>query len=72
MDHFDWLAPLYDRVIQAPQDDTLSHLLNLPVRGWLLDAAGGTGRTQSRDVSSPAGSLKGWICHSAEMTVRLQ
>ncbi len=48
MDHFDWLAPLYDRVIQAPQDDTLSHLLNLPVRGWLLDAAGGTGRIAQR------------------------
>lgn len=44
MDHFDWLAPLYDRVIQPPVNDTLMKLLRVPVEGRLLDAGGGTGR----------------------------
>jgi demethylmenaquinone methyltransferase/2-methoxy-6-polyprenyl-1,4-benzoquinol methylase len=48
VDHFDWLAPLYDRVIQAPGDDTLSSLLDLPIEGRLLDAGGGTGRIAER------------------------
>lgn len=48
MDHFDWLAPLYDRVIQAPEDDTLRDLLELPIEGRLLDAGGGTGRIAER------------------------
>ena len=43
-DHFDLLAPLYDRVIASPDPDRLKHLLRLPTSGWLLDAGGGTGR----------------------------
>jgi demethylmenaquinone methyltransferase/2-methoxy-6-polyprenyl-1,4-benzoquinol methylase len=43
-DHFDLLAPLYDRVISAPEDDRLGKLLGLPIEGRLLDAGGGTGR----------------------------
>jgi demethylmenaquinone methyltransferase/2-methoxy-6-polyprenyl-1,4-benzoquinol methylase len=43
-DHFDFLAPLYDRVIRVPDDDRLGELLGLPIAGRLLDAGGGTGR----------------------------
>lgn len=43
-DHFDFLAPLYDRVIRVPEDDRLGELLGLPIAGRLLDAGGGTGR----------------------------
>lgn len=42
--HFDFLAPLYDRVIGAPDPQRLMHFLDLPGEGWMLDAAGGTGR----------------------------
>ena len=48
MDHFDRLAPLYDRLIQPPADDMLADLLKLPVTGRLLDAGGGTGRIAAR------------------------
>lgn len=48
LDHFDWLAPLYDRVIQAPDHDVLTDLLELPINGRLLDAGGGTGRIAAR------------------------
>jgi ubiquinone/menaquinone biosynthesis C-methylase UbiE len=43
-DHFDFLAPLYDRVISLPENDRLGELLGLPIEGRLLDAGGGTGR----------------------------
>lgn len=43
-DHFDILAPYYDRVISVPDTDILEGLLGLPVEGTLLDAGGGTGR----------------------------
>jgi demethylmenaquinone methyltransferase/2-methoxy-6-polyprenyl-1,4-benzoquinol methylase len=56
MGHFDWLAPLYDRVIQAPAEDTLDNLLDLPVRGRLLDAGGGTGR-----IAEHLKDRVGWI-----------
>lgn len=42
--HFDWLAPLYDRVIPAPDPERLPALLRLPTDGWLLEVGGGTGR----------------------------
>lgn len=41
--HFDWLAPIYDRVISQPEPDKLRQLLGLPA-GRLLEAGGGTGR----------------------------
>ena len=41
-DHFDFLAPLYDRVIRVPEDDRLGELLGLPIAGRLLDAGGGS------------------------------
>lgn len=42
--HFDWLAPLYDRLIRKPVDSPLSTLAEFPVAGRTLDAGGGTGR----------------------------
>lgn len=64
LDHFDFLAPYYDRLIRPPNDDTLIQSAELPVEGLLLDAGGGTGRIASRlkglaqriillDVSTP-------------------
>ena len=43
-DHFGLLAPFYDRLIRFGEADALIKRLGLPVRGWLLDAGGGTGR----------------------------
>lgn len=42
--HFDFLAPIYDRVISPSDPALLEELLNLPIQGALLDAGGGTGR----------------------------
>lgn len=43
-DHFDLLAPIYDRAVSAHKFEKLVELAALPVSGWLLDAGGGTGR----------------------------
>jgi ubiquinone/menaquinone biosynthesis C-methylase UbiE len=43
-DHFNFLAPFYDRVISFNRADRLITLLRLPVHGRILDAGGGTGR----------------------------
>jgi ubiquinone/menaquinone biosynthesis C-methylase UbiE len=43
-DHFDWLAPVYDRLIRPKEPEHLIRLAGLPVKGLLLDAGGGTGR----------------------------
>lgn len=43
-DHFNLLAPVYDRLIAPPDGERLSELLRLPLDGRLLDAGGGTGR----------------------------
>jgi demethylmenaquinone methyltransferase/2-methoxy-6-polyprenyl-1,4-benzoquinol methylase len=42
--HFDFLAPIYDRVISRPQAEPLRQRLRLPAPGRLLDVGGGTGR----------------------------
>ena len=47
-DHFDIIAPFYDRVIHKLDLNRLIDLLKLPTRGRLLDAGGGTGRVSSR------------------------
>ncbi len=49
-DHFDVLAPLYERVIRPPDIEALCSVLRLPSRGecWLLDAGGGTGRVAAQ------------------------
>jgi ubiquinone/menaquinone biosynthesis C-methylase UbiE len=43
-DHFDFLAPIYDRVIKPKDPGYLYRLADLPTSGSLLDAGGGTGR----------------------------
>ena len=47
-DHFDIIAPFYDRVIHKLDLKRLTDLLKLPARGFMLDAGGGTGRVSSR------------------------
>ena len=44
IDHFDLLAPIYDRAIGPPDREQLQRLLGLPIDGPLLDVGGGTGR----------------------------
>lgn len=44
LDHFDILAPLYDRLITNPEETKIVQLARLPTEGSLLDAGGGTGR----------------------------
>ena len=48
LDHFDLLAPFYDRLISSPETDRLQELLQLPVAGPLLDIGGGTGRVTAQ------------------------
>jgi demethylmenaquinone methyltransferase/2-methoxy-6-polyprenyl-1,4-benzoquinol methylase len=43
-DHFNLLAPIYDKVIQPKPPERLSHLLDLNPATRLLDVGGGTGR----------------------------
>ncbi len=42
--HFDFLAPVYDRVFAPPEAAPLLQRLHLPTAGRLLDVGGGTGR----------------------------
>jgi ubiquinone/menaquinone biosynthesis C-methylase UbiE len=44
---FDLIAPIYDRLISAPDPQKIIALLDLPPNGVLLDAGGGTGRMAS-------------------------
>ncbi len=44
INHFDLLAPLYDRLFKSPRFEKLFTFLDLPINGTLLDAGGGTGR----------------------------
>lgn len=43
-DHFDVIAPFYDRVIGFLQPEAILKTADLPVVGRILDAGGGTGR----------------------------
>ncbi|RPI85303.1 MAG: class I SAM-dependent methyltransferase [Chloroflexi bacterium] len=43
-DHFDVIAPIYDRVIGFRQPEAILKTADLPVDGRILDAGGGTGR----------------------------
>ncbi|MFC1853474.1 class I SAM-dependent methyltransferase [candidate division CSSED10-310 bacterium] len=56
LNHFDILAPYYDRFIGSPEPRRLKKLLQLPVSGRLLDAGGGTGRI-SEHLRSQVGQL---------------
>jgi len=42
--HFDFLAPIYDRFIKTADITRFIKITGLPVSGKLLDAGGGTGR----------------------------
>jgi ubiquinone/menaquinone biosynthesis C-methylase UbiE len=44
LDHFDLLAPFYDKLIRYNNPEKLINLIKLPKRGYILDAGGGTGR----------------------------
>lgn len=44
LDHFDFLAPFYDTVIQPARVERFAKIAGLPASGILLDAGGGTGR----------------------------
>lgn len=55
-DHFDLLAPIYDRLIHPPDHDRLAELAGLPIPGRLLDAGGGTGRI-ARRLAGQAGRI---------------
>ncbi|MDZ7332398.1 MAG: class I SAM-dependent methyltransferase [candidate division KSB1 bacterium] len=48
IDHFDLIASFYDRFIGMQSHDRLIEILQLPAVGWLLDAAGGTGRVSGQ------------------------
>jgi demethylmenaquinone methyltransferase/2-methoxy-6-polyprenyl-1,4-benzoquinol methylase len=56
IDHFGFVAAVYDRLIGAPNLERMKRLLDLPCDGWLLDAGGGTGR-----VSAALGPLAGHV-----------
>ena len=43
-DHFNLIAPYYDRWFQSTEPDKLRSILDIPVAGKVLDAGGGTGR----------------------------
>lgn len=51
--HFDFLAPAYDRFIKPINPTKMISLVGLPASGILLDAGGGTGRISF--------SLRNWI-----------
>ncbi|MBN1665177.1 MAG: class I SAM-dependent methyltransferase [Deltaproteobacteria bacterium] len=47
IDHFAFVAAVYDRLIGSPDISRMKRLLKLPAAGWLLDAGGGTGRVSA-------------------------
>ena len=53
-DHFDRLAPFYERLILPPEPAVLGGLLDLAPSHALLDAAGGTGRVAGVFAASVA------------------
>ena len=48
LDHFGYLAPMYDRIFGPPDPARLMRILDLPTAGNLLDAGGGTGRVSAQ------------------------
>jgi ubiquinone/menaquinone biosynthesis C-methylase UbiE len=46
-DHFDFLAPFYDRAMPFSRLELMLKMVALPADGLLLDAGGGTGRVAS-------------------------
>jgi len=52
LDHFNLLAPIYDRVIQPKKPEQLTQLLELEEGSNLIDVGGGTGRITQYFVGS--------------------
>ena len=67
IDHFDLIASIYDRFIGIQEHDYLKELLKLPTDGWVLDAAGGTGRV-SQQFNSMVGNLV--VCDLSQKMLR--
>lgn len=44
-DHFDFIAPWYDRIVRLASSPHMKDALKLPLDGILLDVGGGTGRS---------------------------
>ena len=55
LDHFGFLAPIYDRLIKPKAPEYLWDFLALPTDGLLLDAGGGTGRLAQFMLEKSAG-----------------
>jgi ubiquinone/menaquinone biosynthesis C-methylase UbiE len=53
--HFDFLAPYYDRFLKPGDPGMFTRLLELPATGLLLDAAGGTGGKSHRLIGLVSG-----------------
>lgn len=47
LDHFNLIAPYYDRWFHSTEPENLRSILDLPVSGIMLDAGGGTGRVSA-------------------------
>lgn len=62
LDHFGWLAPIYDRVIRTPDLDRLRSLVDLTASDRLLDLGGGTGRVLAHLNSGVAAA---WIADAS-------
>ncbi len=58
LDHFDFLAPLYDLIFSPPHGGKLAELAELPINGLLLDVGGGTGRV-----------AQGFVHHAEQVVV---
>jgi ubiquinone/menaquinone biosynthesis C-methylase UbiE len=62
-DHFDLLAPFYDRLLNYQSRETLISLANLPINGRLLDAGGGTGRVAQTLVGKASPIIVADVSH---------
>lgn len=47
LEHFDFIAPFYDRAVPLRNSEIITGLVDCPASGILLDAGGGTGRVSS-------------------------
>ncbi len=55
--HFDFIAPYYDRFIKPMDPSRFIELAGLPVSGWLLDVGGGTGQKSQRLLHMVGGAV---------------
>ena len=70
LNHFDYLAAIYDRLLMHSDITQINTLLELPADCRLLDAAGGTGRVSHKLLASSGNTV---VCDlSAKMLVKAQ